>query len=109
MIQCKECEFYHVSPTGEVAFACDPFTNVKEPSCLLKWQLVRLNHMAAAYQAMLDFNRKLAPLQEKMFKIMEREIEDLNESDKWKVDEKGEEEEDSDDDRWNCSGDYRLK
>ena len=92
MIQCEECEFFHRSDSGEVGFACDPFKNIKEPECLAKWQLLKTNQMVAAYQSTLNYYHKLAPMQEKMFKVMEREIDDMSESDKWKV----EEDEDSD-------------
>ena len=43
--------------------------------------------MVAAYQSTLSYYHKLAPMQEKMFKVMEREIDDMSESDKWKVEE----------------------
>ena len=36
MIQCKDCEFFRRNEAGEIAFACDPFSNVKEPECLAK-------------------------------------------------------------------------
>lgn len=85
MIQCKECEFFHRSESGQIAFRCDPFTNVREPECLVKWQLIKLNQMVAAYQSTLDYYHKLAPMQEKMFKVMEREIDEMNESDKWRI------------------------
>jgi len=95
MIQCEQCEFFRRGESGEVSFLCDPFRNVKEPECLAKWQLIKINQMVAAYQSTLAYYHKLAPMQEKMFKVMEREIEDMNESDKWKVaddeDEDGEE------------------
>jgi hypothetical protein len=94
MIQCKDCEFYRKLPSGEGAFDCIPFENVKEPECLAKWQLVKINQMVSAYQATLAYYRRLAPLQEKMFKVMEREIDDMSESDKWKVDEPEEDEKD---------------
>lgn len=90
MIQCKDCEFFHKGPTGEIAFACDPFTNVKEVECLAKWQLIKINQMVAGYQATLNYYRKLAPMQEKMFKVMERELEDISEADKWKINEEDE-------------------
>lgn len=85
MIHCKDCEFFRRSPTGEIALACDPFSTIKEPECLLKWQLVKINQMVGSYQATLEYYRKLAPLQEKMFKVMERELGDINEADKWKI------------------------
>jgi hypothetical protein len=94
MIQCENCEFFHRGPGGEVSFSCDPFRNVKEPECLAKWQLIKTNQMVSAYQATLDYYRKLAPLQEKMFKAMERELDDISEADKWKIDEEEEEGED---------------
>jgi len=87
MIQCKDCELFSEGPEGQVAFKCDPFRNVKEPECLVKWQLLKINQMVAGYQATLEYYHKLAPMQEKMFKVMEREIDDLSEADKWKVDE----------------------
>ena len=34
MIQCKECEFFHPGPDGQIGFRCDPFSTVKEPECL---------------------------------------------------------------------------
>lgn len=87
MIQCKDCELFRRNENGEIAFACDPFTNIKEPECLQKWQLIKINQMVSTYQATLDYYRKLAPMQEKMFKFMEREIDDISEADKWRVDE----------------------
>ena len=87
MIQCKDCEFCEFGPEGRRVFKCDPFANVKEPECLLKWQLIRLDMLVSSHQGMLEWQSKLAPLQDKMFKYMQREIEDLDESDKWKIDE----------------------
>ncbi len=87
MIQCENCEHFDRGEDGEVSFACDPFSNVVEPECLVKWQLIKINQMVASYQATLDYYRKLAPMQEKMFKVMEREIDDMNEGEQWKVDE----------------------
>jgi hypothetical protein len=84
MIQCKDCQYYRKGPSGEISFACDPFSNIVESECLAKWQLIKINQMVASYQSTLDYYRKLAPMQEKMFKAMERELDDLNESDKWK-------------------------
>jgi len=92
-MQCKDCEFYHKSPDGEISFACDPFTNVKEPECLAKWHLIKINQMVISYQATLDYYRKLAPMQEKMFKVMERELDDMDEGEKWKIADEDNEEE----------------
>ena len=85
MMQCTDCEFHIRKDNGEIAFACDPFTNIKEPECLVKWQLIKLNQMVASYQATLSYYQRLAPMQEKMFKVMEREIDSMSEADKWKV------------------------
>jgi len=85
MIQCKDCEFFRRGENGEISFACDPFSNVKEPECLLKWQLIKINQMVSSYQATLQYYHKLAPMQEKMFKVMERELDDMNEAEKWKI------------------------
>ena len=99
MIQCQECEFFNRGEDGQISFSCDPFRNIKEPDCLAKWQLIKTNQMVAAYQATLEYYRRLAPMQEKMFKVMERELDDMSESDKWKVDEE-DEKESSDKDDW---------
>jgi hypothetical protein len=44
---------------------------------------------------MLKWYEKLAPLQDKIFKYMKREIEDINESEQWKLEEEEEGEENS--------------
>ena len=86
MIQCKDCEFFEIGPDGRRSFKCDPFANIKEPECITKWQLIRLDMLVAGYQGMLEGQKKLAPLQDKILKYMQREINDLDESDKWKTD-----------------------
>ena len=93
MLQCEDCEFFHREPDGAPHLACDPFASIKEPGCLVKWQLVQLNVIAKSHQATLEMYKRLAPLQERMFKHMEREIDDAEEADRWKNDE----EEDDDD------------
>ena len=85
MIQCKECEFFHPGPDGQIGFRCDPFSTVKEPECLAKWQLLKINQMVSAYQATLEYYRRLAPMQEKMLKVVQHELDEMNEGDKWKV------------------------
>jgi len=87
MIQCKDCEFCETSPDGKRTFTCDPFVNIKEPECIAKWQLIRLDMLVASYQSMIGWYGKMAPLQDKIFKYMEREIEDIDESEKWRIDE----------------------
>ncbi len=84
MLQCQDCEFFSTGPDGSPQLACDPFRNVKEPECLIKWQLVQLSVISKSHQATLDMYERLAPLQEKMFKHMEREIDDVDDADKWK-------------------------
>lgn len=92
MIQCKDCEFFEIGPDGRKNFNCDPFSNIKEPECLSKWQLIRLDMLLASYQSMLGWYGKLAPLQDKLFKYMQREINDLDEADSWKFDQEEEDE-----------------
>ena len=77
---------------GQRSFKCDPFTNVVEPECLAKWQLIRLDMLVASYQHMLNWQNKFAPLQGKLLKFMQREIEDIDESDRWRVDDDDEDE-----------------
>jgi len=107
MVQCKDCEFFVRGPGNQVGFRCDPFSTIKEPECLMKWQLLRLDAQAAkidqlvrAYQATLEMYKRLAPLQEKMFRHMEREIDEIEESDSWKrARDDDEEDPEEDDDR----------
>ena len=95
MIQCKDCEFCQTGPNGRKIFKCDPFANIKEPECIAKWQLIRLDMLVAGYQGTLKFQEKLAPLQDKILKFMKREIEDIDETERWKLsDEDQEEDED---------------
>lgn len=98
MIQCSECEHFVQGPGGQVAFKCDPFRNIKEPECLQKWQLIKLDLMVRSHQATIDMYKRLAPLQEKMFRHMEREIDDIDEADQWKYVDDEEEDDDERDD-----------
>ena len=98
MIQCSECEFCEIGPDGRKMFKCDPFSTIKEPECLAKWQIIRLDMLLGSYQAMMAWNRKLAPIQDKIFKYGEREISDMEETDSWKID--PEEEDEGRDDPW---------
>ena len=84
MIQCKDCEHFKRGENGEISFSCDPFGTIKEPECLHKWQLIKINQMVAGYQATLRYYERFAPMQEKMFKLMETEIDEMSESEKWK-------------------------
>jgi len=91
MIECKDCEFCEIGSDGRRTFKCDPFVNIKEPECIAKWQLIRLDMLTATYQAMLKFQEKMAPLQDKVLKYMQREIEDIDESDHWKLEDEDKE------------------
>ncbi len=86
MIQCRDCEFYEMGQEGHRTFKCDPFTNIKEPECIAKWQLIRLDMLTAMYQGMLKWQKDMEPLQRKMMKFVEREMNDIDESEKWKID-----------------------
>ena len=86
MIQCKDCEYCDMKEGKRRSFHCDPFTNIKEPECLAKWQLIRLDMLVSSYQGMLSWQGKMAPLQDKIFKYMQRELNDIEESDSWKLD-----------------------
>lgn len=92
MLQCKDCELFETGADGRRIFKCDPFINIKEPDCIAKWQLLRLDMLVSSYQSMLGWYEKMAPMQDKIFKYMQREIDDINESDNWKIDEPGEDE-----------------
>jgi len=85
MIQCKDCELCETDAEGKRMFKCDPFSNIKEPECIAKWQLIRLDMLVASYQGMLRWYGKLAPIQDKLFRYMEREINDLDETEQWKL------------------------
>jgi hypothetical protein len=107
MIQCEQCEFFHRGPDGQLGFQCDPFSTIKEPECLQKWQLIKSDQlvmqmglMVRAYQATVEMYKRLAPLQEKMFRHMEREIDEVDEADSWKYDydDEGEDDDETDDD-----------
>ncbi len=91
MIQCKDCELCEIGSDGRRSFKCDPFLNIKEPECIAKWQLIRLDMLLASYQTMLKWYGRLAPLQDKMVRFMEREINELDEADQWKVDDEDDE------------------
>lgn len=91
MIQCTECEFFEIGPNGQKILKCDPCENIKEPECLTKLQLFRLDMLVASYQSMLASQQKLAPVQDKLLKYVQRELEDMDEAESWKADEDNEE------------------
>jgi hypothetical protein len=84
MLRCQECEYFSLGRDGSPKLSCDPFTTIKESECLLKWQLIQLNLMARSHQATLEMYQRLAPIQEKMFRQMEREIDESESADQWK-------------------------
>lgn len=84
MIQCTDCEYCIKDKNGRIHLTCNPFENIKEPECIQKWMLMKLDFMARSYQANLAFYQKLAPLQEKLLKHIERELNDMEEADRWK-------------------------
>ena len=84
MQQCRDCEFFFQDENGRITLKCNPFLNVKEPACVEKWQLLRLDMLMKHYQTMLQLTQKYAPLQEKMFKFMQRELNDIEDADSWK-------------------------
>ena len=86
MLQCQDCEFFRRDEkSGRITLLCNPFSNIKEPTCLEKWQLMRLDGLLQAYQVTLSWYQKLAPMQEKMFEMMKREMDDVDEADSWKL------------------------
>jgi hypothetical protein len=98
MIQCSECEHFVRGPGGQIRFTCDPFSNIKEPQCLMKWQLIKIDMMVQAYQATVAMYKKLAPMQERMLRQMEQEMGEIDEADRWKygLDDEDEPQEDND-------------
>jgi len=84
MIQCKDCEFCEMGPDGQVSLKCNPFGDIKESDCLLKWQLLRLDLMTRAFMATIAEYKRIAPLQEKLYRHMSREVDEADEADKWK-------------------------
>jgi hypothetical protein len=87
MLQCQNCEFFESLPDGSVRFHCDPFRNIKEPECLVKWQLLKLDVLVRSHQATLAMYERLGPLQERMMRHMERELREADDADRWKHDE----------------------
>jgi hypothetical protein len=87
MIQCKDCEYFEMGDDGRKVFKCDPFSNIKEPECINKLQLLRLDMLLATYRGMQNWQQKMAPMQDKLFKYMKRELNDVDEADQWKYDE----------------------
>ena len=77
MIQCKDCEFCEIAADGRKSFKCDPFSNIKEPECIGKLQLLRLDMLLASYRSMLGWYEQMGPMQQKIFKYVQRELDDI--------------------------------
>jgi len=43
--------------------------------------------LVAAYRGMVGFQEKMAPMQDKILRYVKRELEDLDDSESWKLDE----------------------
>jgi hypothetical protein len=84
---------------------CDPFSTIKEPACLEKMQLLRMDSLVQMYQAMLRFYQNMAPMQKKMFDMMKREMDDVDEADRWK---QADDDEFTDDDELDDGGKGRV-
>jgi len=84
MLQCEQCELAEKHPSGRIVLRCNPLSNIKEEACLLKWQVIKIDTMVQAYQATIQAYQRLAPLQEKMLRQIEREVDDIEEGDAWK-------------------------
>jgi len=105
MLQCKDCEFFHRDQaTGRVTLRCDPFSTIKEPACLEKLQLLRLDGLLQSYHAMLRWYQKLAPMQQKMFEFMKREMDDIEDADSWKYDNTDSEDDEEDNEQQSFPG-----
>lgn len=94
MLQCKDCELYRQESDGRRVFLCDPFMNIKEPECLEKWQLLRLDMLLQTFGNMTAMQARMAPLQDKIFKYIKREIDDMEETDKWKYEDNADQHDD---------------
>ncbi len=109
MLQCKDCEFFHREPeTGRITLKCDPFSTIKEPACLEKMQLLRLDALTQMYQGMMRWYQQLGPMQKQMFDMMKREMEDYDESESWKYNEADPDYVDSDEDAAGENGQEKL-
>lgn len=84
MLRCEDCEFFRRTPDGMPSLSCDPFSTIKEPECLGKWQVAQLMSIARSHEATVEMHRRLAPLQEKMIRHVEREIGETDDADRWK-------------------------
>jgi hypothetical protein len=96
MLQCEKCEFAEQLQPGKIVLRCNPFVNIKEEACLVKWQLLKIDNMVQAYQATVQMYKRLAPLQEKMLRQIEREVDDIDQADFWKQTDQDQDDQDPD-------------
>ncbi len=75
MIQCADCELF-----VDGVLTCDPSANIKEPECLLKWQVVKL----CCIETHLELQTRLLPLTEQILQRVGGEIVERDEADDWK-------------------------
>jgi hypothetical protein len=54
--------------------------------------------LVASYQSMLRWYDKLAPVQNKLMKYMKKELEDMDETERWRVDEDEDKDKEEDND-----------
>ena len=90
MIQCKDCELYQEDGPNGRKFLCNPFGNIKEPECIGKWTVIRLEMLIAMQQNIQSSQDRMAPIQNKIIKYVQREIDELEENDGWKYNEEDE-------------------
>ena len=96
MLRCQDCDLYRERPDGTGALTCNPFVTIKEPECRAQLQLTYLKIVAESHQSTLALYRRFAPLQERMLRHIEREIDEAEEDDRWKIgDDEDEDEDDS--------------
>lgn len=79
MIQCKDCELYKDGQT-----TCDPAVNIKEPECLLKWQLLILDNLDRRIEQSNAFTLRMMPRIEKLLEAQERASAGEEDADSWK-------------------------
>ncbi len=65
---------------------------------MAKWQFIKLDKMVRSYEATLEMYRRLAPMQEKMFRHIEREIDEVDSADEWKTGYQDDDEDEDDED-----------
>jgi len=52
----------------------------------MKWQLLRLDLLLQQHQSTISWQQKMSPIQDKIYKYIKRELDDIDEADRWKFD-----------------------